>query len=178
MNLLKKLWKLLNSPIIVVAIALSIWPVFTALTAQYAISKLTSQTINAISNAFHTLDENKSDEIGSFLAIKENVNFSNVNYTFSDWPTKEKLVATITNDSNQPLNEIMLNVSFYDAQDNLIDVQDNTWLSNIKILQPGESHNFSIKRSLGTIQATDEEVSERRSNRVEIHLSSAKEFKI
>jgi hypothetical protein len=75
------------------------------------------------------------------------------------------------------LENIILNISFFDSNGKLIDVFDNKWLSNISVLQPNESVNFSISRSLASGNVTEQEIQGRKSTSVIITLSSAKEFK-
>lgn len=176
MKLTEKLWNLLNSPLAVVMIGLSVWPLLTAFTAQHALSKITTDTIASISQAFESFDDGKSQKASAFIAIKEKVTFSNVNDAFTSWPNKEKIVATITNGSDAPITSIMLNVSFYDAGNRLIDVLDNQWLSNISVLQPGESMNFSLTRAMGGGNEPPEALAERKSARVDIALASAKKL--
>ncbi len=176
MKIIDKIWKLLNSPLIVVIIALSIWPILSAFTMHQAISKLTTDTVGAVVGAFKSFDESESNEARSFMQIREDIEFTNIKYSFSDWKNKEKIIATVTNRHKKPVRHISVNISFYDQKNELIDVIDSYWVTGITILQPNESINFSYSRVLGNINEDDKILEKRKSHKAVITVSSLKEF--
>jgi len=114
----------------------------------------------------------KSDNSGliKFNEAKQSVVLSDIKRARSSWKTTERFVGKITNNYRLPITQIKLNFASFSKDGRLIDV-NNTWLSDIKILNPKESAYFEIRRNLGQNGATDAEIKASESARYEIRVS-------
>lgn len=175
MKFLDRIWKVINSPVIVVLLALSVWPILSAFTIQQAISKITTDTVETISEAFQDMG-NDDEEAREFLEYKDRIVFTNIKHAHSGWSNKEKIVATVTNNYDKPVKRVVANISFYNQDNELIDVIDNQWISIAPILQPNESFNFSVSRETGDLSTDAGAQVTGKSDKVVMKISSVELF--
>ncbi|MGD8527043.1 MAG: FxLYD domain-containing protein [Thioalkalispiraceae bacterium] len=164
---MQAVWKFLNAPLIVVLIALAIWPLLTVYSGSYALSKEVKNITNTVTGAFSSMGNKQKQKSQAMLAVKKQLALSNIKIGTSSWKHQEKIIGTISNNSDKNIKSLHIAVSAYDANDQLMDV-DNSWLSNIKILSAGESIDFSYNRSLGQHNAAEEELARHRASRVKV----------
>lgn len=168
-------WKLLNSPLIIIIIALSAWPLLASFTIHNSVKRITTDSVNAIVDAFDSFDQHKDEKALFFLQSRDNIKFTNIKKAYSDWPSKEKFIATITNNHDKTIRDLNLNISFYNKNNELIDVVDSMWISGLIALKPKESFNFDFSRDIG--DAKDKDLEDKKSTKVIIKVSSFDEFK-
>lgn len=175
MKFLERIWKLINSPVIVVLLALSVWPMLSAFTIQQAVSKITTDTVETISEAFQDIG-NDDEEAAAFLEYRDKIIFTNIKHAHSNWSNKEKIIATVTNKYDKPIKRVVANISFYNQDNELIDVIDNQWISLTPVLPPNESFNFSVSREIGDLNAENDDLENRKSAKVTMKISSIEIF--
>jgi len=168
-------WKALNSPLIVVVVALLLLAVLSVLTFKYSVSIMAKETIGAVRGAFNAFGQDDHDEDREFLKIRDGIVFTNVQKGYSGWPSREKFIGTVTNNSDKILKQIMVIASFYNANNELIDVSTQ-WLSDMTVLPPKESFNFIIQRDIGNHQDNEEVLNLRSAARVDIKIGSVEMF--
>ena len=153
---MKKVWSVLNSPLVVVLIVLISWPIFTALSGAYALkfglNEIASSVSNEVIAPFKQMGVEQDDELKIIIAEMKNIEVSNVSYAQSKWPGRVKVIGTIKNNTGSTIKSINITSSFYRAE-KLVDVT-NEWLSGIKALRPGESSDFTFDKEL----AKDEQI--------------------
>lgn len=171
------IWKVINSPIIVVILALTIWPILTTLTASFAVSNIkkavvdaTGGIVDAIKEPFMQMgQENKVEKFEKLNIIKV-LEVKNIKTAPASWPKNEKIIGTILNNSDKTLTSFHINASFYDKEGNLIDVV-NQWLSSLGFVLPNQSIDFSFERSLGSHKESEDDLISRKSGSIKIIIS-------
>lgn len=171
-------WKAINSPIVVVVLALTIWPILTTLTASFAVSNIkkaivgaTEDIVDAVTEPFMQMGEDSKAKQIKKLNVFNLIEIKNIKTAPSSWKTKEKVIGTIVNNSDKTLTSIKLNASFYDTEGNLIDVV-YAWLSSLELLLPKQSADFSFDRDLGRHEESEEILASRKSASIEIVISN------
>ena len=103
----------------------------------------------------------KDDEYKAYIDTRDKIKISDIRFVKSKWPGREKIVFTVSNDSDKYISNLKLNYQFY-KQGELID-SENRWVSEIKILGPGEKIAVGRDRQL-----PEEDTDEYRSDGVKI----------
>ncbi len=146
-----RLWKFLNSPLIVVLIALSIWPILLAVTSAYSmkfgIKELAGTIGSEVVQPFKEMSNAQDEKLKKELKIIDNIAISNVKFVPSQWKNRQRVIGQLTNNSDATVKTIKIIVSYYAKDKSLIDVGDE-WLSSIKALRPKETTPFSVNRSV------------------------------
>ncbi len=190
--------EIINSPFVLVAFVLIMWPVVSGISEMVSV-RLMAKQIRQEVNAFvsdkgeDNLKEISSNIVGqisegiregfsssggeseaakykTFSEIKSSIEFTDVKKVFSPFNTNEKFIGQITNKSSKAIRGIHLAVSYYDKNDQLIDV-GNEWLSNLPYLEAGERAPFSFSRSIGSHNDKQETINDRRSERINVQIS-------
>jgi len=147
---MKKVWNVLNSPLVVVVIALAIWPIFTALSGAYAlkfgINEIASSVSNEVIAPFKQMGDDQDEEIKIIIEEMKKVEVSNIAFAPNKWPGKIKVIGTIKNNSELTIKSINITSSFY-RSGKLVDVT-NEWLHRIEALKSGESADFTFDKDL------------------------------
>ena len=147
---MNKIWGFLNSPLIVVIIALAVWPIFGALSGTYALKlgmKEIAKTVsNEVVNPMKSMQEGQDAKLNKILELKKDIEILNVGYAPAPWPSKLKVIGTIKNNSEETIKSINIISSFYQG-DKLVDVKED-WLHKIKALRPGEAANFTFNKDI------------------------------
>ncbi|MCK4739498.1 MAG: FxLYD domain-containing protein [Deltaproteobacteria bacterium] len=171
------IWKVLNSPLIVVVVALVLWPLLSTLTASYAVTSLKDALVESskemateFKGAFSGNSEKETKKILDNIEVAKKIKLESVKTAPSSWKTQEKIIGTITNNSKEIIKSINLTASFYDTSGELIDVQE-AWLSKIKYLMPGDSKDFTFTRNLGSHSDPEDELAKRKGESIEVVLS-------
>jgi len=143
---MSNLWKILNAPLIVVIIALSIWPILTVLSSGVAVKLGMKQISEAVSEEvvkpFQKMGSEQDDKLKKEARVLEKVVVSNIGFAPTSWPGKVKIIGTITNNSGKTVKGIYITSSLY-QMDRLINVNDK-WLARLKVINPGASADFSF----------------------------------
>jgi hypothetical protein len=191
------LWRMLNSPLIVLVIALGLWPIASSIamrwklrtfssevralaqettgekdagTLKLLVSGWVSQVASGLSGAFSQMGEDHAKTMAEFRRVHPSILVTDVKAVESSWPGREKVVGRITNNSDQAIDTVKITSMFYDASGSLIDV-DSKWLSDIKVIEPKTAVGFSVERTMGQGNEPAAQLEARRSKRVEIQVS-------
>lgn len=150
-------WKFLNSPLVVVVIAFSIWPILTVLSSGVAVKLGIQQISEAVSEEvvkpFKNFGANQDKKTIAEAKILDNIVLSNVSFAHTTWKGNVKIIGTLTNNSNKIIKSIHLLSSLY--QDGKLANVEEKWLSNVKILKPNSSVNFTFTTSISEGQNKD-----------------------
>ena len=106
-----------------------------------------------------------------FNEARDRIVLSNLGRGTSTWKNKEKFIGVIKNSSKYPVTQLKVNLACYSSDGKLIDVS-NKWLSEIKLLTPGQSVAFKVERELGPHSLSAEELNKRKAASFEIKLIS------
>ncbi len=171
----KYIWEALNSPLVVVSIALTIWPLVTVAMFSFTAPKIKQgfeEITSEITSSFMQIGQESEKKALEKLNTLKLLEVINVKTVPSSWPTKEKVIGTIVNNSDKTLKSIKVNASFYDVQGNLIDVE-NEWLHSLGFILPKQSVDFSLKREIGVYKKPEDEeiLASRKSASVKINVS-------
>jgi hypothetical protein len=191
------LWRMLNSPLIVLIIALALWPIASSIavrwklrtfshevralaqetadekeagTLKLLVSGWVSQVASGLSGGFSQMGEDRAKTLADFRRVRPSILVTEVKAVESSWPGREKVVGKITNNSDQAIETVKITTMFYDASGSLIDV-DNKWLSDIKVIEPKTAVGFSVERSMGQGNEPPAQLEARKSKRMEIQVS-------
>ena len=116
-------------------------------------TEMAGQISAGFSQAFGGNKEEKSKDTQKILDVKKQLEIIDLHQVPSQWDSREKFIGMLKNNSDQYLSMIKVSSQFYDDKDELIDINTN-WISDIKILEPGEEFGLEIKRQLGNNTAT------------------------
>ncbi len=169
----KYIWKAINSPIVVVIIALTIWPLLTVVMFSFTVPKIKKgfgEITTAITSPFTQMDQESEKKALEKLETLKLVKVINVKKAPSSWSRQEKVIGTIVNNSDKTLKSIKVNTSFYNVEGDLIDVE-NKWLHSLGFILPKQSVDFSFKRELGVHKESEEILTSRKSASVKISVS-------
>jgi hypothetical protein len=86
------------------------------------------------------------DKDKQFIETKKQIEVSGIKYVQSQWPQREKIIYKVKNNSDKYVNQLKLNFEFY-KQGELIDCE-NTWIHEIKLLEPGQEIALNKDRQL------------------------------
>ncbi len=139
---MQKIWKVLNSPLIVVLIALAIWPYFAILPAKLGVDS----SYEEAKGRKHSSDLNLKNglSVEETEALMAQVKTENVRLVTASL-SSQNVIGSVHNTSDKIITEIVLTISFYDESGELMDVKVEN-LRNIQFLRPGDSIDFSEKR--------------------------------
>jgi hypothetical protein len=112
-----------------------------------AIQNVATGITGALKKGFSSGSDKQTDQTLEFLNCKKKVELRDVKLVESGQKGMEKYVFKIINHSDQYLNQIRVNFSFYDEKGELLDVT-NKWISEIKVLEPGQEIVLSDNRWL------------------------------
>ncbi len=157
---MKNIWKFLNSPLIVVLIALLSWPLFLGLSGVYAMKIGMAQMVQSvkselggplgeIANANKQLERDKASY--SKFVVVENSGFG-----ISSYPSQQKVIATVKNTGTKSITSIHVLASYYDASGKLIDV-DKEWLGMAGSFLAGTEKNITINHATGLSGESEED---------------------
>jgi len=154
---MSKLWKVLNAPLVVVLLALAIWPIFTVLSSVVAVrvgvEKISEAVSQEIVKPFQKMGSEQNKKLKSEFQTLEKVLVSNVGFAPAPWDGKIKVIGTITNNSDKTVKDIHLSASFRRAE-KLVNV-NNEWLSNVKAIGPNSSIDFNFTTELAEGETTE-----------------------
>jgi len=143
---MKQLWKILNAPLVVVVIAISIWPILTVLSSGVAVELGVDQISEVVSEEivkpFQNMGAEQDEKLKIEVDVLEKLIVSNVTFAPSSWKGKVKIIGTITNNSTEVVKSVHITSSFY-RDNTLINVKES-WLTQIKVIKPGASVDFTF----------------------------------
>lgn len=144
---MNKVWTFLNQPLVVVLIALCAWPFVDYYSTQFSLQKMKEDRLGgAVSEAMKKLNdktERRQKLKKMSVELIDKVNVQGVKLTSSK--RSQQVVGTIVNNTGEPITRVVLTISYFDAAGLLVDAKTH-YISNVKILQPGVSVNFSDSR--------------------------------
>jgi len=174
------MWNKMNSPIVIATLAIASLFVLR-LTWK---PRLASEIRGAYQELMHILEESASDmekneairrfvqemaaqaregfaqgfgqdknEDKVYLDTRSNIQIKGLKFVKSQWPNREKLIFVVANKSDKYIGTLRLSYEFY-REGTLIDCDDE-WISQVKILEPGQEVAISGNRSLPKDQAAD-----------------------
>ena len=145
---MSSLWKILNTPLVVVLIALSVWPILTVLSGSLAVKLGIQQMAETVSEEvvkpFQNMSSEQDEKLKIEAAILKKMAVSNIAFAPTSWTGKLKVIGTLTNNSTYAVRGIHISSSIYE-NDILVNVNDD-WLSNLKSISPNASADFSFNR--------------------------------
>jgi len=166
---MKKIWTILNSPLVVVLVALSVWPILGAYTGFKVMEQGAIKVKSAISEGLGGVtSEEQNQKILKKIEILKNINVKNINNVKSDWKGKEKIVAEIHNNTKHTIRSIHYSASFYDKGGELIDVT-TSWMGS-KFIQPDNFMPIEFTRTIGEHNDPDEILEKRKSDKIIINI--------
>ena len=143
---MSKLWKILNTPLVVVLIALSIWPILTVLSGGLAVKLGIQQIAEAVSEEvvepFQNMSSEQDEKLKIEVGVLNKMTVSNIAFAPTSWTGKLKVIGTITNNSTHSVKGLHVSSSVY-QNDILVNVT-NDWLSNVKSISPNTSADFTF----------------------------------
>lgn len=138
--MMKKIWEVLNSKIVIALAIIIAYGGVTYFEAQNAKKVRESYSTRVASKNSELTDMEKSAlELKSLITISEPIKLSD--------SSKDKYAFTVTNDSDRYIKNIRLNCEFY-KEGKLIDHKTES-LYNSGIIEPGEKYTASVERYLG-----------------------------
>lgn len=152
-----KLWKILNAPIVVVLLALALWPIFTVLSSSAALKLGAEQISKTVSKEvvkpFQHMNSEQDQKLKSELQILEKVVASDIGFAPTSWPGKIKVIGTIANNSDKTIKRLQISASFR-KNGKLVNVNDE-WLSRVKAISPGSSIDFNFTTDIAEGETTE-----------------------
>jgi hypothetical protein len=150
-------WKFLNTPLVVVIIALSIWPILTVLSSGIAVKlgiKQISEAVTAeVVKPFQEMGTEQDEKLRIEADAIKKITISNVRFAPTSWKGKAKIIGTITNNSTKTVKGIHLTASLYENNE-LVNVNDE-WLARLKLLSPKTSADFNFTTDIAEGENTD-----------------------
>ena len=143
MNLI---WKILNSPLVVVMIALAIWPLLSAMSAQYAWRNVAGAIAGDVTSAYSGLKNTQIKNDQTKMAALDALKVSGAKLIPAAYKGRQKVIGTLHNVGKRTVKQVKLTLSFFTTDGTLMDV-NTSWLSNIAFIKPGEKANFEARRS-------------------------------
>ena len=140
------LWKFMNSPLVVVVIALAIWPLLSALSAQYAWRNVAGAIAGDVTSAYSGLKDTqrKNDQVK--MTALDALKVTGAKLVPAAYKGRQKVIGTLHNAGERTVKQVKLTLSFFTGDGTLMDV-NTSWLSNIAFIKPGEKANFEARRS-------------------------------
>ena len=107
------------------------------------VSGIATQLIHGIQGPLSHMNQGQEDEAAKDTEVAKQIEIKNVKTLLSPFGGQEKVIGTIVNGSDKSLRQIHVTASFYSAEGQLIDVNEE-WLSNIKVLPAHQSADFTF----------------------------------
>lgn len=154
---MSKFWKIINSPLIVVLIALSIWPILTVLSGSLAVKLGVQQIAETVSEEvvepFQNMSSEQDEKHKNEIDVLKKMTVSNIAFAPTSWTGKLKIIGTITNNSTHAVKGLHVSSSVY-QNETLVNV-NNDWLSNLKYISPNASADFTFNIDVEEGQGKD-----------------------
>lgn len=138
-------WKILNSPLVVVLIALAVWPLLSTLSARFALQNVIGGITGDVKGAYSGLKDTQMKQDRAKMAALKGVEAKGVKLVAGRFKGRQKVIGTLKNTGQRTVKQIKVTLSYFDGAGTLMDV-DTSWLNNIAFLKPGEGANFSANR--------------------------------
>ncbi|MDX1484929.1 MAG: FxLYD domain-containing protein [Alphaproteobacteria bacterium] len=139
------IWKVLNSPLVVVLIALALWPLLSTLSARYAWQNVVGGITGEVAGAYTGLKDTQVKRDRARMAAIDGMEVTAARLVAGRYAGRQKVIGTVKNAGSGTVKQVKMTISYFDGTGELIDV-GSTWLGNIAFLKPGESANFSAAR--------------------------------
>lgn len=134
-------------------------------------SEFTKQIISGVQEGFRQSSLKTDVKNEEFKEARKLVNVKVIRKGVSSWRTKEKYLLTITNNSEKSVKSIRIVSTYFNQASEIIDVNEK-WMSSIKMMEPKESINFAVERSIGAHNNSDEDLEKNKSKSVEVKVLS------
>ncbi len=140
------IWKILNSPLVVVVIALALWPLLSALSAQYAWRNVVGAISGDVSSAYSGLKDTQRKNDQAKMTALAALKITGAKLVPAAYKGRQKVIGTLHNTGKRTVKQVKVTLSFFTTDGTLMDV-NTSWLSNIAFIKPGEKANFQARRS-------------------------------
>lgn len=107
------------------------------------VSGIASQLIHGIQGPLSQMNQGQQDETAKDAEVAKQIEIKNVKTLLTPFGGQEKVIGTIVNGSDKSLKQIHVTASFYNADGQLIDVNEER-LHNIKLLGAHQSADFTF----------------------------------
>jgi len=141
---MSKIWSFLNTPLVVVLLAMFAFPVLTVISGSWAaklgVRNIAETVSEEVSDAFsqNKLDTRTKKELEAYKKIS----FSNVRFAPKKWGTNLKVIGTFTNNYSEMVKSFNIGASLYEK--GKLANFERVWSSLPKNVSTGESVNFSF----------------------------------
>jgi hypothetical protein len=166
---MKKLWDLLNSPLIVVLIALLVWPILGAYTGYKVIETGAAKVKGAVIESLDEASNVQNEQLKEKLAAFRKIEVTNVKVVQGGWTHQEKVIGEITNNFDKTITSLHITISFYNSNGELLDVKKE-WLPG-SIVPPTDKYAFAVIRQLGDHNSPKESLKAKQSYSAKISVS-------
>lgn len=155
-----RIWKFINSPIIVVIVGVVVWTMMNALLTQHMMQRNYDKILNRATNVVNSIEKpmnafKLAQDRDALIATEVASNIIAVGY--QKVPTRnnqEKYVVTVANSSGKTVRDIYFSAQFFDADGHLLDAETRAASIN-GMMKPTETNILSITRSLGEYKPTE-----------------------
>jgi hypothetical protein len=127
--------------------------------------EMATQIREGFAEGFKSNNPQKDNKNKVYLAAKQEINISDINFVETASPTNEKVIFVLKNNSDKPMSNLKLNYEYY-KQGKLIDCE-NKWVHEIKIFEPNQEITLGNQRILAR-----EDPNNYRSDEVKINVTS------
>lgn len=145
---MSRFWRFLNTPLVVVLLAMLAFPVLTVISGSWAaklgVRNIAETVSEEVSDAFNQneLDARTKKELEAY----KKVSFSDVKFAPKKWGKSVKVIGTFTNNYSEMIKSFNIGASLYE-KDKLENFK-RVWSSLPQNISAGESVNFSFDISL------------------------------
>ena len=112
---------------------------------QFA-QEIGTQIRMGLSEGFKSDNPQKQDKDKVYAAVKQKIDITGIKSVQSEWPTHEKIIFMLRNNSDKAISNLRLNYEYY-KKGEMIDCR-NDWMSEVKILDPNQEIALSQDRTL------------------------------
>lgn len=138
--------------------------------ASGIVSQITEGFQAALSQSFGGSSD-RPDPIEEFRQLAKSITISDIGRTTSQFKGRESWVAKVKNGTAHPLHQVHVAASFYRSDGTLVDAV-RKWVSEIKVLEPGQEVAFRLDRTLGSMNDDPKEFESFVADRVEMQIGS------
>lgn len=100
------LWKTLNSPLVVVLIALALWPLLSTLSARFALQNIIGGITGDVRGAYSGLKDTQIKDDQAKMAALKGVEVKGVKLVAGRFKGRQKVIGTLSNIGTRPVKQI------------------------------------------------------------------------
>ena len=107
------LWKFLNSPLVVVLIALAIWPLLSAMSAQYAWRNVAGAIAGDVTSAYSGLKNTQMKNDQAKMAALDALRIAGAKLVPAAYKGRQKVIGTLHNTGKRTVKQVKVTLSFF-----------------------------------------------------------------